>query len=765
MRLRILWHIGAKSLLVLLCFVVLSLATVDDFSLLLGVAFLFVLLYAGMKLFHANIVFISSLVLLFFLFGYSLMFVLFLLSIALVFNLIYFVFVNKQQQIKPEILVVCFVVSSLPIFVFELNEISEILDKLLSIFLSAVFLYSIVSVLRILRLRKSVLTFFREEFAYLAFVIIGFGLGISSLTVAGFHIGLMLALVLIFLVSFFGKIAITLFLSLCLGVSFLLVGGGSEALAITVVTGLILCVLEGLNRWFKASLFYITVWVVGLYFDALGLQNGWFWLFLFVLVFAIASINTSVFETIRKRVDNKQKHNVFENGLLAGKTKVLKEQLISSAEVCFGMAQCFGGFGGICTTDEEAADAICMEVMNRICDSCVSKNICSSQKNKVLKTVLLETIHKGLVKGKVTVLDFPPNITATCKQLTVLISEFNRLTKKWLEYKEQENNNARLENINITHIHTVSKLLYGLASEIEEDIVTNEQLGEEIRSQLLYRNISAQALVVEKNAELEVFLYIRTEDANEEDLRKAVSGVLKRKMQVDFLKPHDRCHVLIKLTVAPNLDCVFGVASEKKHLTPETGDGHLVSKLGKDMFLAVVADGMGSGKEAANASGKVLELLENFFKAGFKANEAAMTINKIFAAQKVEVLSSVDAACINLKKEEVDFIKLGACPSFVLRQGEVIAVCGEDLPLGAVYASSAVSNKQTIRTNDMIVKISDGVYDAFTDIRFLVEFLKEQKTNNPKVLADSILGRAVELNRQIPRDDMTVLCIRIFKRH
>jgi stage II sporulation protein E len=334
-----------------------------------------------------------------------------------------------------------------------------------------------------------------------------------------------------------------------------------------------------------------------------------------------------------------------------------------------------------------------------------------------------------------------------------------------LEYKEQENNNARLENINITHIHTVSKLLYGLASEIEEDIVTNEQLGEEIRSQLLYRNISAQALVVEKNAELEVFLYVRTEDANEEDLRKAVSGVLKRKMQVDFLKPHDRCHVLIKLTVAPNLDCVFGVASEKKHLTPETGDSHLVSKLGKDMFLAVVADGMGSGKEAANASGKVLELLENFFKAGFKANEAAMTINKIFAAQKVEVLSSVDAACINLKKEEVDFIKLGACPSFVLRQGEVIAVCGEDLPLGAVYASSAVSNKQTIRTNDMIVKISDGVYDAFTDIRFLVEFLKEQKTNNPKVLADSILGRAVELNRQIPRDDMTVLCIRIFKRH
>ena len=54
--------------------------------------------------------------------------------------------------------------------------------------------------------------------------------------------------------------------------------------------------------------------------------------------------------------------------------------------------------------------------------------------------------------------------------------------------------------------------------------------------------------------------------------------------------------------------------------------------------------------------------------------------------------------------------------------------------------------------------------DAFSSSTDFINYLQTANVKNPQTLADRILSRAIELNGGARKDDMTVLCIRIFKK-
>ena len=60
--------------------------------------------------------------------------------------------------------------------------------------------------------------------------------------------------------------------------------------------------------------------------------------------------------------------------------------------------------------------------------------------------------------------------------------------------------------------------------------------------------------------------------------------------------------------------------------------------------------------------------------------------------------------------------------------------------------------------------MTDGISDSFSSSTDFIDFLRTLQNNNPQVIADGILNRAVELNGGRKTDDMTVLAVRIFKK-
>jgi len=60
--------------------------------------------------------------------------------------------------------------------------------------------------------------------------------------------------------------------------------------------------------------------------------------------------------------------------------------------------------------------------------------------------------------------------------------------------------------------------------------------------------------------------------------------------------------------------------------------------------------------------------------------------------------------------------------------------------------------------------LSDGITDAFEDEVMLRDYIDMCDTTNPQTLADAILNEGLKLNQYAPRDDMTVLVGRIYRK-
>ncbi len=59
--------------------------------------------------------------------------------------------------------------------------------------------------------------------------------------------------------------------------------------------------------------------------------------------------------------------------------------------------------------------------------------------------------------------------------------------------------------------------------------------------------------------------------------------------------------------------------------------------------------------------------------------------------------------------------------------------------------------------------MTDGIADAFGSSGDIIDFIRVVPALNPQSLADEVLKKAIELNGESRKDDMTVLAVRIFK--
>ena len=79
------------------------------------------------------------------------------------------------------------------------------------------------------------------------------------------------------------------------------------------------------------------------------------------------------------------------------------------------------------------------------------------------------------------------------------------------------------------------------------------------------------------------------------------------------------------------------------------------------------------------------------------------------------------------------------------------------------YGSSRESSFD-IDEGSTLLLVTDGVSDAFGSSTDMLSFLKTLSSINPQSLAQDLLNKALELERNLPKDDMTVLAVRIFKK-
>ena len=139
-------------------------------------------------------------------------------------------------------------------------------------------------------------------------------------------------------------------------------------------------------------------------------------------------------------------------------------------------------------------------------------------------------------------------------------------------------------------------------------------------------------------------------------------------------------------------------------------------------------------------------------------------VNKVLALNTDDNFSAIDVLTVNLFKNQGDFIKIGSPASYLITKESIQIIEGNSLPLGILDDLKPTGVTISVDEGSTVLMVTDGISDAFGSSTDLISYLKTLKTLNPQRLADDVLKKALLLDDGSPKDDMTVLAVRIFKK-
>ena len=177
--------------------------------------------------------------------------------------------------------------------------------------------------------------------------------------------------------------------------------------------------------------------------------------------------------------------------------------------------------------------------------------------------------------------------------------------------------------------------------------------------------------------------------------------------------------------------------------------------------MLALSDGMGSGVSARQESHAALTLMVESLRAGYTRAQALDVVNALMLmCTGREMYATMDLFVCDLHTGETAFEKLGACASYVVRDGEVRSIGADTLPVGVLPEVEARSLRMTLQEGDVVVMLTDGVADAYPGGEdALRETIGKLAWLHPQAVGEKLIAQALAGGEA--RDDMAVLCARI----
>ena len=353
------------------------------------------------------------------------------------------------------------------------------------------------------------------------------------------------------------------------------------------------------------------------------------------------------------------------------------------------------------------------------------------------------------------------------------VSKLNFIWKKKLD----ENKKAVS-----SQLEEVSKAIGSLANEINQD---NEDLfikeKEEIKTLLEEKEIQIENITIKKEqtGRKKVTLYTNPCENVEKptcDVKK-MGKIISKVFDENMILQKQECALRSKI-----LNCSYTYLSEDKQLMQIgiaktvksesiiSGDTSIQTKLDDGKYLIALSDGMGSGKDARKASKTAITMLEKLLSSGFDKDSSMRLINSTLnTINQEDMYATLDIGIFDLYSGNLEFIKNGACPTYVKNNKNVQVLKSLSLPTGILTDIDLVVYDRDLQEGDILVMCTDGILESseeYTNKELWLKFLLEEiETDDVQKIADIILQEAIDNNYGIPKDDMTVIVTKINKKN
>lgn len=191
-----------------------------------------------------------------------------------------------------------------------------------------------------------------------------------------------------------------------------------------------------------------------------------------------------------------------------------------------------------------------------------------------------------------------------------------------------------------------------------------------------------------------------------------------------------------------------------------SGDYAVAEEFPGGRFIAMIADGMGSGREARSTAKLAADFLLGTLGSSSSDEAVLKLLNLVIRSESEEYSSTVDLFSLDLVSGAASFIKSGASPSYIKRGSSLFRIRSRTAPIGVMREADAERIRAEVREGDFVIMTSDGVSSSVEDTPWLLELLSRPHDGTAGELAEKIISSA-EKRGERP-DDMTVAVTAIY---
>ena len=113
----------------------------------------------------------------------------------------------------------------------------------------------------------------------------------------------------------------------------------------------------------------------------------------------------------------------------------------------------------------------------------------------------------------------------------------------------------------------------------------------------------------------------------------------------------------------------------------------------------------------------------------------------------------------------MEFVKNGACPTYVKRGKDVQLLKSIAMPTGILENIELIEYDKDIKQGDIIIMCSDGIIESNNDYQnkelWLKYLLEEINSEDVQKIADIIISEAIDNDFGKEKDDMTVIVAKV----
>lgn len=352
-------------------------------------------------------------------------------------------------------------------------------------------------------------------------------------------------------------------------------------------------------------------------------------------------------------------------------------------------------------------------------------------------------------------------------QMVKVINMSYKISKSsFVWQKKFEENKKNIE----TQLQGVSKAISSIAENIEKNIENEEQYSNEKKQVieiLRQKDIQLQEISIQKNDRFLIEIYMeKTNNTDTEYIAKTLTDTLKERI---VFNQEASIGTRLNFLSDDKYAMAIGNSEITKNNSNISGDSVLNIRLKDGKYLVALSDGMGSGNEAKQSSNKALKMLENMLLSGFDKKTSLELINTSLINQNNEIFATLDIAIIDLYKGNIEFIKSGACPTYIKSNNKVQVIKSNSLPAGIINNANLQSFDRDINEGEIMVMCTDGILDSnieYKNKELWVKYLLEDiETNNTKKISELVLNEAIDNCYGIAKDDMSVVACKFLNKN